>query len=177
MFAVFIFICVIVVVLITLFGEYFVGLLPSVRKLKRVKNGCKNWHFKGNIAKREVSEMFSKRYEEVAISQNNVLRDVEKAEIGDLKFGSVAVLVHYKEKRIRSATRELRFYSGIFLLIFIFGSLWAVGQGGAKVNDFSSVVTYLMGVHIFPILEAMMISLWLIRVVSEVRSINEILEP
>ena len=90
----------------------------------------------------------------------------------NIRFGDIAVIVHYKERHLHHSTREVRFYAGAFLVFMLFGALWVAGDA----PDLIAVLRKLSENHLVPILEFIMITLWVIRLGSEVRSIDHLFD-
>ena len=92
--------------------------------------------------------------------------------MNSIRFGNVAVIVHYKERHLHHSTRELRFYTMAFLVFAICGALWIAND----VPDVFRLPAKLTENHMVPFLEFIMVALWSIRLGSEIRSIDSLFE-
>lgn len=155
--------------LLVFFGESIVGLLGAVKRFRSARAMCMHWALNGSVAGKQVHDLFQMRLEEVGAPPPAMSSDPA---VKDLRFGDIAVIVHYKEKHLKHCTREVGFYAGVSLAVLIVAGLW-FARGA---SDPKAVLYLLAENHLVPILELVMLFLWLIRLGSEVRSIDSLFE-
>jgi hypothetical protein len=155
--------------LLVFFGESLIGRLAAVKRLRQSRAESKDWVLNDAVNGREVHDVCEMRLEEVGAPP---VGTPLPAGIKHIRFGDIAVIVHYKEKHLRHCAREIGFYAGVSLAVLILAGLWFARDAPTAV----ALLHMLADNHLVPIVELIMLSLWIIRLGSEVRSIHSLFD-
>ena len=156
---------------LVIFGEALVNRLHSVKRLRAARSHCEAWVVSVKAGGRPVGEMCEMRFEEVSAPPVPAAAPPEE-QLRHLRFGDVAVIVHYKERHLHHSTKEVRFYAAATVVSLLIAGLLNL----TSTHTLWELLQKLAENHLVPILEFAMIFLWLIRLVSEIRSIDSLLD-
>lgn len=154
-------------------GEWLINLIPVVQRFRQAHSAWGKLAIKSDALKSKcvLDQIVQWRFEEVSDPENaaNVLDEVRHK-----RFGDVVTVVRYKERYLRQLAREMRTYSGVFLILLMTGVLNNADQfAGKTISQISeAVLTY----HVIPLLEVIMMVYLFIRLIVETQSINSLLE-
>lgn len=166
----------VVAICFVIWGETFIGILSAVKKLRRARNECTRWRIEQVTPGRRVEDFCAMRLEEVGTALTAVASD--PLNLRNFRFGDVAVIVHDKERHLRHSAKEIRFYSSAFIILLLGSALLIAPQ----VTTLPALFDKLAASHLVPLLELTMIVVWLIRLRSDIASIdllftNKLLSP
>lgn len=154
-------------------GEWLIDLIPVVRRFRQAHDAWGKLLIKSAALKPQcaLNQLGQWRFEEISHPDNaaKVLKEVRHK-----RFGDVITVVCYKERYLRQLAREMRTYSGVFLILFTAGVLINADQFADK--TFYQISDAVLSYHVIPPLEVIMIVYLLIRLIAETQSINSLLE-
>lgn len=154
-------------------GERLINHLPAIQRFRQAHKAwgrllINSASIKSNCA---INQLGQWRFEEVSDSHNDT--DLV-AQVCHKRLGDVITVVCYKERHLHHLTKEMRTYSGVFLILLMFGVLLNADQFSEK--SVSEIGEAILSHHVIPVLEVIMIAYLLIRLLVETQAINSLLE-
>jgi hypothetical protein len=150
-------------------GEWLIGQLAVVRKLRNAHESWGQLLVGNNIPANgiQLSDLGQRRVGELSYSNC-------QADVNNKRFGDVVTVVCYKEKHLHHLTREIRTYSWLFLILFGFGALMNAEQFDGK--SYTDIGNIILSHHFVPAFEVIMILYISIRLFAEAQAINNLLD-
>ncbi len=162
---------VVAAIAVVICGEWLLGLVPIVKRIRRAHATWGNLPLKPALASpREIKHIVQRRFEEVGLSTDSN----EWETIRHRRLGDIVALVSFKERELRGLIREMRIYSAFFLVLLLIGILLNIDDlAGTTLLERSEE---LLSHHTIPLLEAGMIVYLAIRLIAEAQSMRTLLE-
>jgi hypothetical protein len=151
------------------FGEWLIGLLPSVARFRRAQ---RDW---GRLtidrdripAPCTLVQISQRRFEELGAIGNDV---TVVRRIRDKRFGAMVTATFSKEADLRRAVTEIRLYSLFLILLVCLSGLWIIGRSTDLA--FEAIARQLLSQHSVPVLEIVMILVWGTNLYLEIESLK-----
>jgi hypothetical protein len=155
--------------LFVIIGEWLIGKLPAVRKIREAHKRWGVLIVGNNIPTGGLSlnQLGLRRVEELILSAC-------EDEVKNKRFGDVVTVVSYKEKHLHHLTREIKTYSYLFIILAGLGGLMNADQFIGK--TYSQIGEIILSHHFVPVFEVVMIAYMSIRLFAEAQSINNLLD-
>lgn len=155
---------------VVLAGESFVEKLSAVRDLRAYQGRVRSLRIDGTrIGKVSIYELGQRRLEEVM--------EQPGTEDGPLfrqnRLEALFRLGFHQAKDVHHSVRELRMYSGLFVVLFFVGLLLQVPE--LEAHGFAHLPNVVLSPHVVPALELVMMAFFAMKLFSTVAVIREAL--
>lgn len=154
-------------------GEWLIDRFPVIRRFRQAHETwggllINNTAITPNAALNQLGQW---RFEEVSDPRNDA---AILSQVCHKRFGDIVTVVCYKERHLHHLTKEMRTYSGVFLVLLVLGVLLNADQFSGK--SLSEIGEALLSHHVIPVLEVIMIVYLFIRLLVETEEIESLLD-
>ena len=152
-------------------GEDLVARIPMIRRFHKTQQLWSILQIAGFKVPSEclLADLIQWRFEELTSPKSVTLDSVRH-----LRFGSVVTFLSFRDRSIRHLIRELRVYSGAFLILMLISILYSGPDRAGK--TLSEIADIVLSAHFIPILEAVTIIYIIVRLATEFQSIKALLD-